>query len=69
MKVSKRFVEKGDQLEYIAAMLTTLGDMLAATDYPLLTYFVDLAAAEAREECEESTRRRSGACWASAYSQ
>jgi hypothetical protein len=35
-------------------MLGTLGDMMAATGCPLLTYFLDLAAAEARDEYREA---------------
>ncbi|MGD0640714.1 MAG: hypothetical protein ABSC22_08200, partial [Roseiarcus sp.] len=45
---------KEDRLRYVAAMLGTLGDMMAATGCPLLTYFLDLAAAEARDEYREA---------------
>ena len=50
MEAFKKFLEKEDQLDYVVAMLTHLGDMLAGTDFPLLKYFVDMAAAQARDE-------------------
>ncbi len=57
MEAFQKFVKKEDQLDYVAAILTTLGDMLATTDFPLLTYFVDLAAAQARDEYREVMRQ------------
>jgi hypothetical protein len=57
MEAFKKLVEKEDQLDYVVAMLTDLGDMLAGTDFPLLTYFVDMAAAQARDDYREVKRQ------------
>jgi hypothetical protein len=57
MKAFNKFVEKEDQLNYFVAMLTDLGDMLAGMDFPLLTYFVGMAAAQAREEYSKVVRQ------------
>jgi hypothetical protein len=60
MRASNKFVDKEDQLDHIADMLTMLSNMLAATEFALLKHFVDLAAAQAREDRRAIAERPHG---------
>ena len=56
---------KGDRLAYIVDILTALSDIAGHAGSPLLKYFLELAAAQARDEqrvvadqvCEASASR------------
>ncbi len=50
MEISTKFAEKWDRLDYLAAMLRSLANMGIGASSPLLMYFLDLAAAQARHE-------------------
>jgi HD-like signal output (HDOD) protein len=60
MEAADKFVKKEDQLAYVIAVLKSLGDMVVATGSPLLVYFLDLAAAQARDEYREVMNQPSG---------
>jgi hypothetical protein len=57
MEVSNEFWENDVRLDYVIDMLTTLGDMIAEIDCPLLTYFLNLASEQARDEYKDVMRQ------------
>jgi hypothetical protein len=60
MEFSRRFEETRDQLDYVADMLAMLGVMISGVGSPLLVYFIRLAEAQARDECNDVTRQTWG---------